>query len=75
MAKLSVRFQGDNLGSKTTLQMDQEFDPISDRESWIPAAPTHTGDDSVKGLDDAIKRAKARMESSFADRIAVPLDP
>eukprot|EP00959_Pyramimonas_sp_CCMP1952_P093472 1956295-Pyramimonas_sp.AAC.1 len=70
MAKLWARFQGDNLGSITTL-----FDPIPDLESWIPAAPTRKGDDSVKGLDDAIKKAKARMESSFADRIAAPLDP
>eukprot|EP00959_Pyramimonas_sp_CCMP1952_P381247 7988459-Pyramimonas_sp.AAC.1 len=71
MAKLWVRFQGDNLGSRSALLTDQEFDPIPDLESWIPAVPTHTGDDSVK----AIKKAKARMESSFADRIAAPLDP
>eukprot|EP00959_Pyramimonas_sp_CCMP1952_P309892 6484727-Pyramimonas_sp.AAC.1 len=62
------------MGNRTALRTDQEFDPIKDLESWIPAAPTHTGDDSVEGLDDAIEKAKARLESSFADRIAAPLD-
>eukprot|EP00959_Pyramimonas_sp_CCMP1952_P272133 5689894-Pyramimonas_sp.AAC.1 len=41
MAKLWVRFKGENLGSRNTLHTDQELDPISDFESWIPAAPTH----------------------------------
>eukprot|EP00959_Pyramimonas_sp_CCMP1952_P189791 3970392-Pyramimonas_sp.AAC.1 len=75
MAKLWVRFQGANLGSRTTLHIDQKFNPITDLATWIPPAPTRAGGDSVKGLDDAIKKAKARTESTFADRIAAPLDP
>eukprot|EP00959_Pyramimonas_sp_CCMP1952_P394390 8263907-Pyramimonas_sp.AAC.1 len=74
-AKLWVRFQGGNLGKRTLLRIDKAFDPIGDLTTWIPPAPTHAGDDSIKGFDDAIKKAKARMESSFADRIAAPLDP
>eukprot|EP00959_Pyramimonas_sp_CCMP1952_P258939 5413493-Pyramimonas_sp.AAC.1 len=73
MARLWVRFQGSEMGNRTALHIDQGFDPIKDLESWIPAAPAHTGDDSVKGLDGAIKKAKARLESSFTDRIAAPL--
>eukprot|EP00959_Pyramimonas_sp_CCMP1952_P282355 5901584-Pyramimonas_sp.AAC.1 len=59
MAQLWVRFQGSDMGNITALRIGQEFDPIKDLATWIPAAPPHTGDDSVKGLDDAIKKAKA----------------
>eukprot|EP00959_Pyramimonas_sp_CCMP1952_P019786 418023-Pyramimonas_sp.AAC.1 len=44
-AKLRVRFKGDDLGTRWTLETDDEFDPIKDFTSWIPAAPSHTGDD------------------------------
>eukprot|EP00959_Pyramimonas_sp_CCMP1952_P085956 1797923-Pyramimonas_sp.AAC.1 len=54
---------------------DVDFDSIEDLATWIPAAPTHAGDDSVKGLGDAIKKAKTSMEKSYAERIAAPLDP
>eukprot|EP00959_Pyramimonas_sp_CCMP1952_P243835 5097133-Pyramimonas_sp.AAC.1 len=47
-AKLRVRFQGTNLDSRLRLQTDVAFDPIEDLTTWIPAAPTHTGDDSIK---------------------------
>eukprot|EP00959_Pyramimonas_sp_CCMP1952_P457602 9475217-Pyramimonas_sp.AAC.1 len=73
MAGLWIRFQGDNLGIRTSLRCDEGFDPSKDLESWIPAVPTHDGDASVKGLGGAIRKAKAKLESSFADRIAAPL--
>eukprot|EP00959_Pyramimonas_sp_CCMP1952_P388541 8141432-Pyramimonas_sp.AAC.1 len=75
LAKLWVRFRGTNLGKRALLQIDEAFDPIGDLTTWIPPSPTYTGDDSIKGLDDAIKKVKASMESSFAYRIAAPLDP
>eukprot|EP00959_Pyramimonas_sp_CCMP1952_P232093 4850296-Pyramimonas_sp.AAC.1 len=59
MAKLWVRFQGGDMGNIIALRIDQEHDPIKDLATWAPAAPTRTGGDSAKGLDDAIKKANA----------------
>eukprot|EP00959_Pyramimonas_sp_CCMP1952_P319431 6684416-Pyramimonas_sp.AAC.1 len=73
-AKLWVRFKGDDLGSRWTLETDEEFDPIRDLAKWIPAAPSHNGGDAIKGLDDAIQKATSSMENNFAGRIAAPLD-
>eukprot|EP00959_Pyramimonas_sp_CCMP1952_P027452 577085-Pyramimonas_sp.AAC.1 len=41
MAKLWARFQGGDMGNRTALHIDQEFDPITDLATWIPPAPTH----------------------------------
>eukprot|EP00959_Pyramimonas_sp_CCMP1952_P444905 9316080-Pyramimonas_sp.AAC.1 len=63
------------MGRRWTLAVDEEFDPINDPTTWIPEAPSHTGDDVIKGLDSAIVKTRASMEKNVADRIAAPLDP
>eukprot|EP00959_Pyramimonas_sp_CCMP1952_P041765 873462-Pyramimonas_sp.AAC.1 len=52
-ATLWVRFEGADLGTRVRLQTDEELDPIKDLTTWTPAAPTHTGGDSMRGLGDA----------------------
>eukprot|EP00959_Pyramimonas_sp_CCMP1952_P031242 654856-Pyramimonas_sp.AAC.1 len=45
-AKLWVRFKHtEGMGTRWSLDTDEEFDPINDLTSWIPGAPSHTGDD------------------------------
>eukprot|EP00959_Pyramimonas_sp_CCMP1952_P192331 4021567-Pyramimonas_sp.AAC.1 len=75
-AKLWVRFtHPEHMGRRWALAVDEKFDPAGDLTTWIPEPPSHTGDDVIKGLDNAIVGARASMEKNFADRIAAPLDP
>eukprot|EP00959_Pyramimonas_sp_CCMP1952_P150774 3155268-Pyramimonas_sp.AAC.1 len=54
-AKLWVRFtHPEHMGRRWTLAVDEGFAPMNDLTKWIPEAPSHTGDDVIKGLDGAI---------------------
>eukprot|EP00959_Pyramimonas_sp_CCMP1952_P064457 1345900-Pyramimonas_sp.AAC.1 len=66
-ANLWARFsQAGDIGSRCTLTVDERFDPIRDLPTWMPESPSHTGDEVIQGLENAIVKAH---------RIAAPLDP
>eukprot|EP00959_Pyramimonas_sp_CCMP1952_P121831 2547016-Pyramimonas_sp.AAC.1 len=75
-AQFWVRFShSEDMGNRWALAVDSGFDPIPGLTTWIPESPSHTGDEGIRGLDNAIGEARASMGKSFADRIAAPLDP
>eukprot|EP00959_Pyramimonas_sp_CCMP1952_P387940 8129677-Pyramimonas_sp.AAC.1 len=79
LTRLWVRFRGSaSLGHRSSLDIDEGFDPLHDLASWVTSPIAWScdakGESGQNELDAAKKQALDAQATCFAERYNAPLD-